>query len=357
MKKISKREFLRLGALGITGAALMPWALNGCRGYQAKVPSWVWYSAKKDDKEIEKDLKFLKKAGFAGILFKGSEKKVEMAAALARQLGLEFHVWIISLMVNDPDIVKGHPDWYVVSREGKSILEHPPYVGYYKWLCPNKQGVKDYMTERVTRLASMQNVNGVHLDYIRFPDVILPVGLWKKYNLVQDKEYPQFDFCYCDDCRKKFREQAGVDPLDLTDPSSNKAWVEFRWDSITRLVNHLKEVTESYGKKLSAAVFPTPTIARKLVRQDWSNWNLDEIFPMMYHNFYEKDIDWLEMATREGEEALKGKFPLFSGLFVPAVTPDRMSAAVDYAMKGGAQGVCLFNFRGMSEKHWKNFLV
>ena len=29
MKKISKREFLRLGALGITGAALMPWALNG----------------------------------------------------------------------------------------------------------------------------------------------------------------------------------------------------------------------------------------------------------------------------------------------------------------------------------------
>ena len=122
-------------------------------------------------------------------------------------------------------------------------------------------------------------------------------------------------------------------------------------------MNHLKQVVERKGKKLSAAVFPTPAIAKKLVRQEWTKWDLDAVFPMMYHSFYEKDIEWLELATREGEKALQGKFPLYSGLFIPAIPPEKLSLAVDYAENGGAQGICLFSYRSMQEKHWENLLV
>ena len=100
----------------------------------------------------------------------------------------------------------------MVSREGKSCLEHPPYVPYYKWLCPTREGARVHVRERIERVAADPAVDGVHLDYVRFPDVILPLGLWDKYGLVQDHEMPEYDFCYCEACRDDFRDQTGLDP-------------------------------------------------------------------------------------------------------------------------------------------------
>lgn len=41
-------------------------------------------------------------------------------------------------------------------------------------------------------------------DMIRYPDVILAEGLWAKYGLHMDREYPRFDYCYCDNCVEGF---------------------------------------------------------------------------------------------------------------------------------------------------------
>ena len=49
----------------------------------------------------------------------------------------------------------------------------------------------------VAHIVEMNAVDGVHLDYVRHCDVILPRGLWERYDLVQDIEHPEFDFCYC----------------------------------------------------------------------------------------------------------------------------------------------------------------
>ncbi|MCK4344362.1 MAG: hypothetical protein KAX05_03680 [Bacteroidales bacterium] len=91
----------------------------------------------------------------------------------------------------------------------------------------------------------------------------------------------------------KFRELAdhgvyGI--LLLEDPPSYQSWFQFRYDSVTNLVNQLSVITKERGKKLTAAVFPSPSIAKKLVRQEWTKWNLDAVFPMMYHNYYEEDV-------------------------------------------------------------------
>jgi uncharacterized lipoprotein YddW (UPF0748 family) len=356
---MERRDFLKYTFAGVGTTLVAPAALTSCNPARGTVPvpSWTWYVAGKDHNRLSRDLHLLKKYGFEGIHLQGDRKTVEKAAREAHRLGLRLHQWIITLMSRDPQIAEDHPDWFVVSREGKSSLEYPPYVKYYKWLCPNHQGVVDHLEKKVKEIAAIPGLEGIHLDYIRFPDVILPVGLWKKYDIVQDREYPQYDFCYCDVCRSRFKAEQGVDPLDLPDPSADKDWLQFRYDSITRLVNHLYEVAREEGKKLSAAVFPTPAIARKLVRQEWDRWNLDAVFPMMYHNFYEEDIAWLEEAVKEGENALKGRFPLYAGLFIPAINPPEMPGAVRYVAKGGAQGLCLFRYGSMDDKHWKHFLV
>jgi uncharacterized lipoprotein YddW (UPF0748 family) len=181
--------------------------------------------------------------------------------------------------------------------------------------------------------------------------VILPVGLWSKYDLVQDREYAEFDFCYCDVCRATFREQTGTDPLDLPDPTQDVAWREFRWDSVTGLVWDLAEAVQARGKSVTAAVFPTPTLARTLVRQAWEQWPLDAFFPMLYHNFYEEDLSWLDASTRDGVAALTEGTPLYAGLYLPDLSPGDLGQAVRIVRQAGAAGVSLFEMEGISDEH------
>ena len=356
---MERKDFIRYSLAGLGAAVMLPSSLVSCTAGRKKVPmpSWTWYVARKNREHLAKDLKKLKRYGFEGVHLQGDDETMEQAVALAGELDLRIHRWYVTLMNGNKEILEEHPDWYVVSREGRSSAEYPPYVPYYKWLCPNHQGVIDHLEKKMREMASLAGLDGIHLDYIRFPDVILPRGLWKKYDIVQDREYPRYDYCYCDVCRSKFAAEYGVDPLDLPDPAADVAWRQFRYDSITRLVGRLAAVVREHGKKISAAVFPTPAIARKLVRQAWDHWDLDAVFPMMYHNFYEKKIAWLEEAVREGEEALRGRFPLYAGLFVPAILPQEMPDAVRYVAKGEAQGLCLFRYGSMNDKHWKHFLA
>jgi len=203
----------------------------------------------------------------------------------------------------------------------------------------------------VEQTAREPGVDGVHLDYVRHSDVILPIGLWSKYDLVQDREYPEFDFCYCEVCRESFRQQTGKDPMTLPDPAQDIAWREFRWDSVTGLVRVLADAVHAVGKEITAAVFPTPTLARRLVRQAWEEWPLDAVFPMLYQEFYEEDISWIGAATREGVAALPSRTQLYSGLYLPGLAPEDLGRAVRVALDGGAVGVSLFEMGGLSEAH------
>ncbi|KPK01737.1 MAG: hypothetical protein AMS20_13060, partial [Gemmatimonas sp. SG8_28] len=262
------------------------------------------------------------------------------------------HRWTWILNRNSDAWVKQHrPEWFTVSRNGESSLEHPPYVPYYQWLCPTRWPVREYLRGLVDGIARDPAVDGVHLDYIRHSDVILPVGLWSTYDLLQDREYPEFDFCYCDVCREAFREQAGIDPLDLPDPSQDVAWRTFRWDSVTGLVRELAEAVRARSKHVTAAVFPTPTLARTLVRQAWEQWPLDAFFPMLYQNFYEEDLPWLGAATRDGVTALPERTPLYAGLYLPSLSPDQLSRAVGIVRQAGAAGVSLFEMDGITDAH------
>jgi len=341
-------------------SVVIAWLMVSCNASTNQKPvdaeNWVWMDWQGDfsGKEWSRKFKELAKLGFHGIhLRQDDPQKMADVAPLAKKAGLEIHAWIIVMNIRSREVKEAHPDWFTVSREGKSSLDHPPYVGYYSWLCPTKEPVQTYLKEWAGAMAGVPGLDGVHLDYIRHCDVILPINLWEKYDIVQDQEYPPYDFCYCDDCRRTFEAQTGIDPMALEDPPSNKEWIQFRYDGITGVVSTIASEVHARGKKLSAAVFPTPDIARTLVRQDWTTWELDMVFPMIYHSFYREDVDWIGTATGEGVQTLDGAFPLYSGLFVPALSPDELARAIQVSIDNGAQGVTIFAERSMSKKHRK----
>jgi hypothetical protein len=355
---MDRRTFLgrTLGAAGIS--------LLGCapgdpaarpEGFQA----WAWVHGNARDSLDGWRGAFgrLGDAGFTGVLASGGD--LDLLSPAAREAGLAFHRWVWALNRNGDGWAQlEHPEWFTVSREGRSSLEHPPYVGYYKWVCPTRRPVREYLVSLASEIAADPRVDGVHLDYIRHCDVILPRGLWDRYGLVQDTELPSFDFCYCEVCRAAFLERTGRDPIHLEDPSEDEEWRRFRWDSVTGLVEEVAGAVRSLGKPITAAVFPTPTIARRLVRQAWDAWPLDAVFPMLYHGFYLEDLQWIGDGIREARAAgvgspASGPPPdrLYAGLYLPDLTPDQAAEAVAIARDAGAGGVSFFEMGGITDGH------
>ncbi len=358
---------MRVAAGGIA-AATLSFDTLGCAGPSAKETAsdflrWTWVHGGGDRSPSEWQDQYgrLAEAGFHGVLVGGGEIGVHVEAA--HVAGLECHRWIWTLNRNGDEWVKtNHPEWFTVSRNGDSSLTHPPYVGYYKWLCPSRPEVRDYLRGSILEIAREPGVDGVHLDYIRHCDVILPSGLWAKYDLIQNREYPDFDFCYCDTCRETFASIHNSDPLELEDPSVDEAWRRFRWDSVTALVGVLADAVHGEGKPITAAVFPTPTIARRLVRQAWDEWPVDAVFPMLYHSFYEEGFDWIGQGVEEGLAAVAARVSaavaaqgsglqppkrIYAGLYLPSLTAEERLQAVEIVRNAGAQGVSFFEMGGL----------
>ncbi|HTN05444.1 family 10 glycosylhydrolase [Agriterribacter sp.] len=344
---MNKRKFIQ-SAL-VAGAAtlslpLKPYAAEAPTAGNRKVKRkhWVWINPSPADKE--EDLQSLyaayHDAGIRGIFFEADSEK---HYRIAKSKKLEAHRWMWIMNRGEKELLQAHPEWYAQNRNGDSCADKPPYVNYYRWLCPSRAEVRHYLEEQVKSTLEKDYVDGIHLDYIRYCDVILPVNLWSKYGIEQNRELPEYDFCYCDVCRNNFKTLHGTDPLDIQYPDQSLSWRKFRYDNITAVVNRLSAVAHRHKKKITAAVFPTPEVAKRIVRQDWLNWNLDGICPMIYHGFYRENVSWIGDAVAEGVNGLHGRFPLYAGLFLPDFkSGDELKQGIQYALTNGAAGISFF---------------
>lgn len=338
-----------------------------------KIPCYVWLSGRRQfsEKEMKVQFKDLKKKGIDGIMFNGGRdpEVYRRVGKMVKETGMEFHAWIPTLIQpRNPDL---DSDWYAVNGLGESAYDKPAYIERYKFVCPNREEVYTYLESMYGAVADVPEVDGIHLDFIRFPDVILARGLWEKYDLVMDREYPQFDYCYCDTCISDFEKLSGIDITRVDDPSQVMEWKQFRYDLITNLVNRLAVMVHSKNKQFNAAVFPGPnSIAKKIVRQEWDKWNLDAFFPMNYNDFYLEGTEWIGDVCEEAVTALNGQKPVYSGLFIcpdpdnktnepdpeyHGLLPEELEPAIRESMENGAAGICLFTPGRMTKAHWKVF--
>ncbi|TAK18662.1 MAG: Tat pathway signal protein [Acidobacteria bacterium] len=279
---------------------------------------------------------------------------LEMAIPLAKDAGLEVHAWMWTMVCLVPEVLAAHPDWYNVNAKGESAATKPAYVDYYKFLDPARPEVREFIRETVRELAAIPGLAGIHLDYIRHPDAILPSGLWSKYGIVQDKVYPPYDYGYTDYSRARFKSQTGVDPLTLADPEANAAWLKYRLDSVVDLVNdYLVPAAKQGGKTITAAVFPGPSRARTMVRQDWGRFKLDAFLPMLYQSFYEAGPEFVKTYTEEAVRTVN--VPVYSGLYVEPLSDADFTRTIRAALDGGASGVSIFDAGAMTAARWNVF--
>ena len=342
-------------------------------GKDSGIPCYAWMGGpgKATDAELENQFTDLKQKGIDGLMYSGGQnpETYRHVGKIVKQAGLEFHAWIPTMVQNNNPLIDR--DWYALNGLGESAFDKPAYVDYYRFVCPNREEFYQYLEKMYGAIADIPEVDGIHLDYIRFPDVILARGLWEKYGLVMDREYPQYDYCYCDKCVADFKVKTGIDIRSVEDPSQVQEWKQFRYDLITNIVNRLAEMVHSKNKQINAAVFPGPnSIALKIVRQEWDKWNIDAFFPMNYNDFYLQGTEWIGDMCKEAVTTLKNSKPVYSGLFIcpdpskkatepdpenHGLVPEELEAAIRESMENGATGICLFTPGRMTEEDWVVF--
>ena len=142
------------------------------------------------------------------------------AIPVAHKHGIEVYAWLWTMnLEHDRDkILKEHPEWFSVNRNGKSLADTTAYVGYYKFLCPALPEVREFIKEKIKAYCEVEGLNGIAIDYHRFVDVVLPTTLWPHYGIVQDREYAAWDYGYHPEMLRLFKEQYGYDPREQEDP-------------------------------------------------------------------------------------------------------------------------------------------
>ena len=356
-----KKSLIALAAVALTACSQAP-------EKTVRVYAWQGESENTTEQTLQADFSKWHAHGVDGMCYNAGHdtEKIQRAARVAHANGMEYHAWIPAMLQQGLDSVA-----YAVNCEGESAYRVQAYVPYYTCLCPNQEATANFLLDLYGRVAEIPEVDYIHLDYIRYVDVILARGLWDKYGLVMNEEYPKADYCYCDKCVSDFKAATGIDIKAVEDPSKCAEWAQFRCDLITKLVDRIADTVHAKGKKVSAAVFPGPdSHARWMVRQEWNKWNVDALFPMNDNDFYLEGADWLAPIGKEEVESVQGKKPVYSGLFIckdwqnkanikdpegHGLIPSEIEEAVRGSMESGAAGVALFVPANMTDAHWEAF--
>ena len=232
---------------------------------------WTWLDLRPNT-DFEAVCQKLNDVGIDGILLNAptpDDYRRIMPTAHAHGITVYAWIWTMNLEHDRGKILQEHPEWLSVNRLGRSLADTTAYVDYYKFLCPALPEVREFLNEKIRAYCEVEGLDGIAIDYHRFVDVVLPTTLWPRYGIIQDREYPEWDFGYHPEMIRLFKEKYGYDPREQEDPSQDVQWRQFRCDQITEVANMMAETVHSYGKVMGASPFPTPKMSSRMVRQDW----------------------------------------------------------------------------------------
>lgn len=285
--------------------------------------------------------------------------------AHAKAAGLRVHAWVnvnlvssaVELPASRDHVIYKHPEWLVVPRELAPELRaidvrSPEYLGRLaRWTRANSTSVEGlyvspvhaeavaHATSIVEDLVTRYQVDGVHLDYVRYPGAAFDYGRHAVAAFAAEMRG-----------RLPAPERARVDSLEDLDPFAwpqafPEEWRLFRQSKLTALVTRIRTTVHRVrpGTLVSAAVVPDPHTALREKLQDWRTWAdngfIDVLCPMAY--------------TREPEEfarqiatvrELAGTRPVWAGIGAYRLSTRETIENISTARRLGANGIILFSY-------------
>jgi uncharacterized lipoprotein YddW (UPF0748 family) len=236
--------------------------------------------------------------------------------------------------------INSHPEWYMLNRNGRSILDYSSeelkeriMEGYY--LAPAHPGVRRYLVEIVEELARKYDFDGIHFDYIRYPnrqftgDIYLRTNFERKYfidpaglNQAESLSSRYSEWGY-EDLTQKWQRSI---PDDLS-------------DLVAMLYRRIKAVRPAL--LVSAAVKPDYQVARDEYEQDWASWLNAGYLDFVCLMAYGKNI---EPALRKNLTVINDPDRMIVGLGAYTLSPGMIADQVRFVNRSPYGGVCLFSY-------------
>ncbi|MCY0869996.1 MAG: family 10 glycosylhydrolase [Firmicutes bacterium] len=264
-----------------------------------------------------------------------------------QEVGIRFHTWIT---VNHHyaqvfrELLTRHPEWLAYDRAGNSSVDKP-LAGIQVWPCPANVARRE--ADWALWRPLIAGADGLHLDYIRYPDGFR-FGAKPE---IGRHEVAEQSYCYCPSCRQAFAADHALDPMTIDVEARGddfRAWQRWRQDRIVEQVawyrDRLSEV--SAEAMMSAAVFPTPDIARENVQQDWARFaaSLDFVCPMIYaKQFWGQPVSWTQAAVVQARKEVPSRIRIVAGIGPhDSYLPAELAEAAVAGRAGGADGEMIF---------------
>jgi uncharacterized lipoprotein YddW (UPF0748 family) len=283
----------------------------------------------------------------------------------AHREGIKVHAWINIYLVADLESLPTsrdhpifrHPEWVMVPRGiATELYDVQPDRGAYLdriiefsrlnhieleglFVSPAHPGVKDNLYDIWMDIATRYEVDGLHFDYVRYPNPQYD------YNRVSiDRFRQEIEKKLTPSERRALLAQFRRDPL-LYIRRFPAAYAEFQRAQVTELVSRIYSGVKSVKPNaiISAAVFANEEDAARSRFQNWKEWLrrglLDVVCPMAYTpdtaDFRKQLITAMNLAS--------GK-RVWSGIGAYKQTAESAVEKIRAARDLGAQGFILFSY-------------
>jgi uncharacterized lipoprotein YddW (UPF0748 family) len=250
----------------------------------------------------------------------------------ARRRGVRIHAYLNVMPVwaqkVDPPKGKGqiyadNKSWLMVHESGRRMTPN----GFYACVDPGLPEVRQHLAKLFGDLVKNYDVDGVHLDYIRYP-------------------HERGDLSHHPRVVKDFKDWYGVSPSQ--DPEK---WAAYKRKQVTQTVAEIRKAINAArsGVELSAAVFADPAIARTKACQEPELWlekgYVDAVAPMVY---VEEMGQFREFLSRW--ETAKCEDRVWVGMrALPKNTV--LNSQIETTVKKGFGGVAVFCYEDLFRGH------
>lgn len=289
--------------------------------------------------------------------------------ASAHAAGMRVHAWVnVNLVASAAQlpedrahVIYRHPDWLMVPRAIVQDLRpldghSPAYSGKIsRWtrqqsdhveglyLSPVLPEAADYTVSVITELVSRYALDGVHLDYIRYPNADFD---YSRYAMAEFRS--EIAPTLPSPTRARLDKEREVDPFAYPD-ALPEAYAQFRRARLSTLAMRLKSAVHRARPSaiVSAAVVPDADEAVTTKLQDWRTWVesgiLDAICPMAYTT---DATVFAEQVT--AARAVAGSHRVWAGIGAWRLTPEQTVHHIGLARKAGAAGLVLFSYDSLT---------
>ncbi len=257
----------------------------------------------------------------------------------SHRLGVELHAWVWVFAVGNtrhnkilgqpltyPGPVLSRPELMAEAMHGRNA-ELVPAQQYEYWLSPASHKARRFLISEFAEIVKNYPVDGLQLDYIRYPfqKSTVPMGL-ESFAV------------------NRFESETGLN-MDAPSEYTMQAWTAWRAFQVTTFVKELSENLKNIRPdlKLSAAVFPIARHGRMLmIQQDWETWVrngwIETINPMAYSRSARSLQRLVEYIHNIGED----KALVYPGLSLSKLNSVELLDTLEVARNTGVMGTTLF---------------